>query len=193
MYNYTADDHKKVKEKGIEVTVYAQCIQDKKFPQVGFSNMDTDYETFVDAVLASCCFWPMGHIAKIKGKDGKTLEYVDGGHAESITIRQMMQKGLKDIDVYILQEKQKQGYFPDVKSFFDAGGRVMRGMREYSYWDNLEAACELAAQKPGLTINCMYLPKELSDNAMDFKAEDAREYERMGSDLNLVKQHTYSY
>ena len=195
--NYTLEDHIRVYERGIDVRVFAHCIQHKRFPQDGWSSLDTDYNTFVEAMVASCCFYPLGHIQKVYHQDhGKPVQYVDGGHADSITIRQMLREGITDITVYILQEEEPEGYFPDVKNLSDGIGRVARGMRHYQYWSKLEEACELAAYGTSaeqLTIQCIYLPRELSDNAMDFNRGHALQYERMGRDLRLVEEHTKTF
>lgn len=200
--NYTAADHWRVRERGIDVTAYAHCIQHKKFPQHGFSSLTTPYDTFVKAMVASCCFYPLGHVAKVYfAPMGRELEYVDGGHADSITITQMLRKGVKDIDVYILQEEREDGLFPDVKNLIDGTGRVARAMRQYSYWSKLEETCWLAAygvagnpaRADELSIRAIYLPEVISKNAMDFRADHARQYEAMGRDLELVGAFTAVY
>ena len=192
--NYTEQDHRRVQEQGIDVTAYAHCIQHKKFPQHGFCCLDTPYDTFVKAMVASCCFYPLGHVAKIYFAElDRELEYVDGGHADSITITQMLKKGVRDIDVYILQEERADGLFPPVKNLIDGTGRVARAMRQYSFWSKLEESCYLAAfgaDKDAISIRCIYLPEVISKNAMDFRADHAKQYEAMGRDLELVKAYT---
>lgn len=197
--NFTLQDFGRVQDSGIDVRVYAHCIQRKDFPLHSWSTQDgyTDYKTFVKAMVASCCFYPLGHVADVYYPGlGKTYQYVDGGHADSITINQMLRQGIQDITVYILQERIPYGAFPDVKNLVDGVGRVARGMRQYQYWNKLHEACELAAHgthADQLTIRAIYLPQELSNNAMDFNAAHAQQYERMGRDLELVGRHTHVY
>lgn len=195
--NYTSADHTRIRGKGIEVTAFAHCIQDKRFPEHGYSNLTTPYDTFVDAMVASCCFYPLGHVARIYHAESKQeLEYIDGGHADSITIMQMLKKGVRDIDVYILQEAREEGLFPPIKNLVDGCGRVLRGMRQHQYWSKLENACWLAsygAQADQLTIRTIHLPEVTSSNAMDFNADHARRYEAMGRNIELVKAFTAVY
>ena len=192
--NYTRADHYRVRERGIDVTAYAHCIQHKQFPQHGFSCLTTPYEVFIKAMVASSCFYPLGHVARIYFAPlDQELEYVDGGHADSITITQMLRKGVKEIDVYILQENRVDGLFPPIKNLVDGTGRVARAMRQYSYWSKLEEACWLAsygARAQELSIRCIYLPQVVSKNAMDFRSDHARQYEAMGRDLELVAAFT---
>lgn len=196
---YSADNHALVQQKGIDLTVYAHCIQEKDFPLRAFSTLDpdVDYPTFVKALVASCCFYPLGHLAKIYSKEHhQELEYVDGGHAASITIEQMLDKGVQDIDVYVLNEPIKKGLFPPVKNMIDGVGRVARGMRHYQYWNDLRRACKLAAhgsRADELTIRCHYIPEIISDNAMDFNRAHAQQYAQMGADLPLMQQFTEEF
>ena len=184
-----------MQEQGIDLTVFAHCIQLKKYPQHGFSTLDTDYNTFVKAMVASCCFYPLGHVAKVYFSEmNRELEYVDGGYVETLLIEEILALGYRTIDVLTLRPKcvERTSNVP-TRRFFEVGKRILTAIRYDTVYENLNRAIEVARQREDVTIHVHYTPHKLSENAMYFNKAQMQDWVKMGEDNAHSLQYSETY
>jgi NTE family protein len=175
------DDYHTLQQNDIEVEVHALNLSwDPAFLE-SFSNLNTPYEMFKQAMYASCCFAPATNMANIYGD-----WFVDGGWVETITVNNALEKGYKDIDVITLRPELTRKRVPYPKNMFLVGERIGKAVRHDSVYENLDAALKLAAKCPGVNINVYNIPNALTSNAMNFDRQQMQEWFKMGYEEGLA-------
>ena len=147
------------------------------------------YEEFIAAMYASCCFWPVGEVAKINN-----MQYVDGGYVETLLIEEILALGYRTIDVLTLRPKcvERTSNVP-TKRFFEVGKRILTAIRYDTVYENLNRAIAVARQREEVTIHVHYTPHKLSENAMYFNKAQMQDWVKMGEDNAHSMQYSETY
>ncbi len=147
------------------------------------------YETFIQAMYASCCFWPVAEVATIGSK-----QYVNGGYVETLLIAELMAMGYTNINVITLRPKHevKTSHLATRRPW-ETFKRIATAIRYDTVYENLNKAKAYAAQRDDVTINVYYTPHKLSDNAMHFDRSKMRDWVKLGEDIAFDPRYVESF
>ncbi len=145
-------------KKDLYVTVCNICKEPYSTEYI--SIREHDYETFCDYIWASCCVPIVTSIVNIN-----TDEYVDGGTLEGVPLNFAINKGAKEIDVYLHEVEVKSESINYVKNTFHFAMRLFKLMRNELRNDDLR----LYNKTDNDTIvNLKYLPYKLDKPILYF-------------------------
>lgn len=173
---YTVEDHLSLLEQSKEVVVGALNISRDPHRLEIFTPQGCSHDHFKEAMYASCCFAPISEIAEMNGGQ----QYVDGGFVETITIEQAIQRGYKDIDVFVLRPYESDKQLQKVTRLWQLLWRLFKAMRYDVVYENLEKAVKIAASREDVTITVYYQPFKLTDNAMHFDRKQMQAWVELG-------------
>lgn len=176
---YPYEDHLKNCEQGKIAICGAFQITDEPYDMDWRYSHQTDYATMVDAMYASCCFWPVAEPAIVDGR-----MCVDGGFVEKIPIDEVLALGFRTVDVIVLEEhKPYKVRQPHTNKWLKIGGRIVKGIRHDTVYENLRKQEAVAIKTDEVTINVYYTPHKLSENAMYFNEKEMKGWVNLGRQM----------
>ncbi|HMQ60330.1 MAG TPA: patatin-like phospholipase family protein [Flavilitoribacter sp.] len=161
--SYFPEDHQRLKDSGKKVAV---TVSNFTLNRVEYKMADEcSYEDFCDWMWLSCNLVPFMSLAE---KD--KFEYGDGGFGALIPIQQSINMGAKEIDVIILQAKQKIILTPPSRNAFMLLLKALDFMMNQIGQDDVTIG-NLACQVHDVSIFTYYTPRVLTDNSFIFDPE----------------------
>lgn len=172
---FTIDIYKEIlaTDKQLYVTV---CNLNKQPQSTEYISIrDCDYETFCDYILASCSVPLVASIITINGN-----EYSDGGTLEGVPLSFVVNKGYKDIDVYLHEVYMKFEQSTPVKNILHFMGRLFKLMRNEMRKDDLRKDFN-----DNVSINLKYLPSEPNGHILVFNKDKMKQWIEDGYNYEL--------
>jgi predicted acylesterase/phospholipase RssA len=166
----TEDDFNQIRALGKEGIVGVQEVRQYPASILHKSTNECSYEEYKKWVWVSAnC--PM--LMSVLCEDDR--EYIDGGLTELLPIRPVLERGFKEVDVFIHRVREKAYDRGPSKEPVHSLIRYVQIMREFIERSNLEDGIRMAEQL-GVKLNVYWLPKEVSGNFMVFDKATMRRW-----------------
>jgi NTE family protein len=124
---------------------------------------DYEYEEFCDWIWASTCMAPFMSIFEKNG-----LEYADGGFGNYIPVNEAIDAGATEIDVIILQPKNKKVRRTVSRNPFDVLINTLDFMLLQIAYDDIKIGQLQSIYNPNVRLNFYYTPKVLTEHSFYF-------------------------
>jgi predicted patatin/cPLA2 family phospholipase len=164
--NFTLDHYNKIIGQGKDCRI---CVTNLTLNKIEVKSInDYDYLDFCDWIWASTCAPPF---MSIVDKDG--YEYVDSGVLRSIPIREAVITGSDEIDVIVLNPKDKEAPIEKVRNalhFIQLVGRSMFYKNQSEDLDLFKLIKDVTIESP-INMYIYYTHRELTNNALLFDKE----------------------
>ncbi|HMP28176.1 MAG TPA: patatin-like phospholipase family protein [Saprospiraceae bacterium] len=158
---YTPSLHEKAQSLGLKVVITVSNITLNKVEYKYLK--DYDYGEFCDWIWASTCMAPFMSIYEKNG-----LEYADGGFGNYIPIQEAIDAGATELDVIILQPKNKKVRRTVSRNPFDILINTLDFMLLQIAYDDIRLGQLESIYNSNIKLNLYFTPRVLTEHSFYF-------------------------
>jgi predicted patatin/cPLA2 family phospholipase len=158
---YTPQMHARGQEERLKVIV---TVSNLTLNRVEYKYLqDYSYEEFCDWIWASTCMAPFMSIYEKNG-----FEYADGGFGNYIPVQEAIDAGAKEIDIIILQPKNKKVRRTTSRNPFDILINTLDFMLLQIAFDDIQIGKLQSIYNPDVKLRFFYTPRVLTEHSFYF-------------------------
>jgi len=136
-----------------------------------FSNIECEYDEFIDVIMASTSVPPIMDTVKINGD-----LYLDGGIMEHVPLAKAIEMEAKEIDVIVHRPENYPDECWTPRNMFDIITRSVDLLQREVSTSDVMIGQLLNIRQPGIKINFYYTPRLLTNNSLVFNTKQMTDW-----------------
>jgi NTE family protein len=168
----TKEKYKQLQNSGKEVIIAVSNLTKEKMEYK--SSNESEWEDFCDWMWASANVVPFMSLLR---KDG--CYYADGAFGDNIPISEAVRKGVKAMDVIVLEIKEREAMHRKINNIVQLSSNIINFMSHQIVKYDLLIA-ELYSANPDYAIRTWFLPRLLTGNYLVFNPAEMKQWWQEG-------------
>jgi len=177
--NYSQTEHELLVKKNIEIRVTTTCLSHTKDKVSYHSNLTTDYEKFIKAIIASASVPLIAELVQVNDHEWDA----DGGIRETVPTEPLIKEKFDVIDLYLSYPKVKKIFTNKTKNIVMTLVQVIKVLHEEVTKNDLDVLIQKNII-PNKVIRPSYT---LTTNALSFNKDKMQKWFNMGKELALTE------